>query len=205
MSTTSRNKEIPKAESFVARKKIPVAVQEDDEQTSATSSKAPTLSSTTPKVPSTTTNSNLERRTGLASPQRLRDNRPNRPEEQHWRYNPTPKPKVAIQGTSGGSASHFRDCPLQSTARQLDVNYDSGSNTFAEQDIPDPTEIITLRVQSVTPEGYSNLYYEVATIKSPYIMRLGADRNARYVTLTRSYTRLITPTPPPTQEPTADP
>ena len=37
----------------------------------------------------------------------------------------------------------------------------------------------------------------MATIKSPYVMRLGAIKNTRYVTMTKSYTRRITATESP--------
>ena len=35
---------------------------------------------------------------------------------------------------------------------------------------------------------------QVATIKSPYVMRLGAIKNTRFVTMTKSYTRRVTAT-----------
>lgn len=38
---------------------------------------------------------------------------------------------------------------------------------------------------------------QVATIKSPYVMRLGAIKNTRFVTMTKSYTRRMTTTEPP--------
>nr|CAG4649097.1 EOG090X017N [Scapholeberis mucronata]SVE93454.1 EOG090X017N [Scapholeberis mucronata] len=204
-----RAENLPKPESLVVKKPTPSVLDRE-------SSTAVVLKPTPPtKVSSTTTtvSSTLERRTGLASPSRLRESasRPNRNEEQRWRYNPTPKPKVAIQRTSGSNpGSRFRDrVPISSSthspsSRDESADYESDvpERQEPEPETPDPTEVITLRVQSVTPEGYSNLYYEVATIKSPYIMRLGAIRNTRFVTLTRSFTRLITPTPPPTSAPT---
>ncbi len=89
---------------------------------------------------------------------------------------------------------------MEDRTNQQNHETDSQQQQQQQQPAPveiDPTEVITLRVQTVTPEGYSNIYYEVATIKSPYIMRLGAIRNTRYVTLTRSFTRLFTTTPAP--------
>ena len=168
-----------------------------------------------PKSPSeapsaASTSGNIERRAGLASPPKVRDNAGSnntpRPIDQRWRYNPSPKPKVAIhRGSGSGTGSRFRDrAPATTSApivRDEDDPYGSYDESYQEAqpdhgDI-DPTEVITLRVQTTTPVGYSNFYYEVATIKSPYIMRLGAVRNTRYVTLTRTFTRLVTPTPAP--------
>ena len=197
---------LPKAESLVVKKPTPPVFDEEPIKKPTTVVLKPTPPTKSP----TTTTAGIERRTGLAAaPSRLRESsRPQRTEDQRWRYNPAAKPKVAIQRTSSGSGSRFRDRqPATSPARDEASDYDSDSNVAEQQpepELPDPTEVITLRVQSVTPEGYSNLYYEVATIKSPYIMRLGAIRNTRFVTLTRSFTRLITPTPPPTSAPSTD-
>nr|SVE76843.1 EOG090X017N [Daphnia lumholtzi]SVE77439.1 EOG090X017N [Daphnia lumholtzi]SVE78069.1 EOG090X017N [Daphnia lumholtzi]SVE78697.1 EOG090X017N [Daphnia lumholtzi] len=203
---TKADEELPKAESEEVVKKTPdVNVQEDSPSVVIHKSSP----SSVPK-PSTSPSGNLERRAGLASSLRIRDTtpRPQRPDEQRWRYSPTPKPKVSIQRTSNASGSRFRErVTNQNNQPSRDGEFEdhSGSNNnYQEPESPDPTEVITLRVQSVTPEGYSNIYYEIATVKSPYIMRLGAVRNTRYVTLTRSYTRLITPTPPPAVVATVD-
>nr|SVE75591.1 EOG090X017N [Daphnia hispanica] len=199
--------ELLEAEPEVAKRKIPeISVQEELPSIVINKPSPPSV----PKA-STSTNGNLERRAGLASSSRIRDTtpRPQRPDEQRWRYSPTPKPKVSIQRTSNASGSRFRERVVnQSNQPPRDSEFEdhsgSSNNYNQEPESPDPTEVITLRVQSVTPEGYSNLYYEIATVKSPYIMRLGAVRNTRFVTLTRSYTRLITPTPPPAVIATVD-
>nr|SVE73392.1 EOG090X017N [Daphnia atkinsoni] len=203
---TLTEQESPKAEPEIAKRKIEeVTVREELPSVVIDKSSSPSL----PK-PSTSTNGNLERRAGLASSPRIRDTtpRPQRPDEQRWRYSPTPKPKVSIQRTSNASGSRFRErLANQNNQPPRDSEFEDHSdsiNNSQEPESPDPTEVITLRVQSVTPEGYSNLYYEIATVKSPYIMRLGAVRNTRFVTLTRSYTRLITPTPPPAVIATVD-
>nr|CAG4639792.1 EOG090X017N [Daphnia pulex]SVE84707.1 EOG090X017N [Daphnia pulex] len=201
--TTKPEEELPKAEPQVSRQNIPTVSIQEEVTPPAVQHKS---HSSPPVVPRPSNSLNLERRAGLASSPRLRDAtpRPQRPDEQRWRYSPTPKPKVAIQRTSNASGSRFRERlanPGSNSQPSRDSEAEelssSVSQNYQEPESPDPTEVITLRVQSVTPEGYSNLYYEIATIKSPYIMRLGAVRNTRFVTLTRSYTRLITPTPPP--------
>nr|CAG4646043.1 EOG090X017N [Macrothrix elegans] len=183
--------------------------EEDAEEDKVTIKPSPITKQPTVVTTSSSLSSNLERRAGLASSSKVRDSstaRPLRTEEQRWRYNPTPKPKVPIQ-RNGGSGGRFRVTTPNTPPKEIDDDANSGASyNEPESDLPDPTEVITLRVHTVTPEGYSNLYYEVATIKSPYIMRLGAVRNTRYVTLTRSFTRLITPTPPPAPiTATADP
>nr|SVE74021.1 EOG090X017N [Daphnia barbata] len=203
---TKVEEELPKAEPQVAiRKTAEISVQEDSSSAVIHKSSPPSVAK-----PSAAPIGNLERRAGLASSSRIRETtpRPQRPEEQRWRYSPTPKPKVSIQRTSNAQGSRFRDrLANQSHQPSRDSEFEDhsgSSNNYQEPETPDPTEVITLRVQSVTPEGYSNIFYEIATIKSPYIMRLGAVRNTRFVTLTRSYTRLITPTPPPAIMATVD-
>lgn len=198
VNTAPKNDEAKAAPLVSNAQAAPPLSIEDDDSTSAvvlrpTLKISPTTVASTTKQP-TTPSSNIERRAGLASNSKLRDSRPQRPDDQRWRYNPTPKQKVNIHRTSSGSGSRFRDRTTTQPPREADYDYQAGP---VEPDVPDPTEVITLRVQSVTPAGYSNLFYEVATVKSPYIMRLGAVRNTRFVTLTRSYTRLITPTPTP--------
>nr|CAG4641464.1 EOG090X017N [Eurycercus lamellatus] len=206
--------ELPEPEQQVSKKRAPV-IETSDEETQAvvlkpsfrlnpSATSSPTTSNNKNQV-----NGNLERRAGLAPTSRFGNNNASpqraRTEEQRWRYSPSAKPKVAIQRTSGGSGSRFRDRvttsapPAPKDESQQDQEEDAPPITSHSNSEPDiePTEVITLRVQTVTPEGYSNLYYEVATIKSPYIMRLGAIRNTRYVTLTKSFTRLFTTTPAP--------
>lgn len=192
---------LPAPEQLIPRKK-PQSAPLEDEAPAAVVLKP---SFRVPASTSQSTPNNVERRTGLASASRFSGSangatspRP-RTEDQRWRYSPSAKPKVAIQRT-GGAAGRQR-------ATTPSPQYESDSEEGEQQSPPapqpapepeiDPTEVITLRVHTVTPEGYSNIYYEVATIKSPYIMRLGAIRNTRYVTLTRSFTRLFTTTPAP--------
>nr|CAG4638253.1 EOG090X017N [Cyclestheria hislopi] len=176
-------------------------------------SKKPSINpSTTARQLSTYTalqNSNkgqFERRTGVASSlrQRIQENsnpvtpRPFRRDGTRWRYSPSPKPKVPII-----RPDHHR--PTNIPPAEDNHGFQSNSETDSSQGSRDedieiePTEVKTLRVQTITPTGYKNLYYELATVKSPYVMRLGSVRNTRYVTMTRTLTRLVTPTPPPVE------
>ena len=161
---------------------------------------------------SLTSNNPIERRAGLASPPRVRVNensnsgitpRPLR-RDNRWRYTPQPKPIVPILRTEqrpgfGGSNVEER--------RPFISNDSEGSPGSREEESPEiePTEVKTLRVHTVTPEGFSNIYYEVATIKSPYDMRLGSIRNTRYVTMTKTHTRRVAQTQAPAEIPEEEP
>lgn len=52
-------------------------------------------------------------------------------------------------------------------------------------------------MHTVTPQGISDYVLEVATIQAPYVIRLGAVRNTRFITTTKTKTRLVTRTPEP--------
>nr|CAG4640634.1 EOG090X017N [Eulimnadia texana] len=142
----------------------------------------------------------LERRAGTPFRQRTdEESGPVRPfrRDNRWRYSPSPKPKVNIRTENRPTIESSLRSTTQKTGNG-DYEYTAGQNVRDEdlQDI-EPTEVTTLRVHTVTPAGYSNINYEVATIKSPYIMRLGSVKTKRFVTLTKTFTRLITPTPSP--------
>jgi len=91
---------LPAPEQLIGRKKpAPAVLQEEESVSSAVVLKPSYRLGTTPSPPSLPKNP-VERRTGLASS----SPRPQRTEEQRWRYNPSAKPKVAIQRTgSNGS------------------------------------------------------------------------------------------------------
>lgn len=154
-----------------------------------------------------TPQSNMERRAGLASTSRPRatenaaavlGTRPPR-RENRWRYTPPAKPKVDIlrqeqQSRPGIHSQHNHD---NSQFQSFAGDHSDHSPVRKDEEDIDPTEVRTLRVQTTTVSGYSNFYYELATIKSPYVMRLGTVRNTRYVTLTKTFTRRITQTAAP--------
>lgn len=171
----------------------PTSLQHQDVSTASASTTSSAPASTTSRVfgkQSASGSASLDRRIGLASSSRTTP-RPGRNDDNRWRYNPSPKPKVSIlrqdqQRVSSASGGNRFRTTTSATPRDADSGRNSAESDATltppaprEESEPevDPTEVITLRVQTVTPEGYSNWFYEVATIKSPYVMRLGAIKN----------------------------
>lgn len=63
-------------------------------------------------------------------------------------------------------------------------------------DKPPPVE--TLKVEISTPADFSDTYYEIATIKSPYTFQVGTVRNTRFITVTSTFQKVLEPEPSPT-------
>nr|CAG4643725.1 EOG090X017N [Lepidurus arcticus] len=115
-----------------------------------------------------------------------------------WRYTPSPKPRVPIvkQQPERRPTPVYEDDPYETSTVPAYSQTDQKDDEELQE--IEPFEIKTLRVQTVTPEGYKgNLYFEIATIKSPYVMRVGTVKNTRYITMTKTFTRAVTPTPAP--------
>lgn len=50
-------------------------------------------------------------------------------------------------------------------------------------------------LQISTPADFSDTYYEIATIKSPYTFQVGTVRNTRFITVTSTFQKIIEPEP----------
>lgn len=63
----------------------------------------------------------------------------------------------------------------------------------------------TIKVSISTPPDFSDLYYEIATIKSPYIFQAGTVKNTRYITVTSTIEKTLHSIEPtlPVLQPTA--
>lgn len=55
--------------------------------------------------------------------------------------------------------------------------------------------IETIKVEISTPADFSDTYYEIATIKSPYTFQVGANKNTRYITVTSTFEKTLDPEP----------
>jgi hypothetical protein len=137
-----------------------------------------------------------------------------------WQYKTTPKPRVTIRKHGNNeiakeSLEQLAATPptdgavgndiLQSRV-DLDVDLDgSGSvngdvlddeetgagNNKIERKLP----IETIKVEISTPADFSDTYYEIATIKSPYTFQVGANKNTRYITVTSTFEKTLDPEP----------
>lgn len=140
-----------------------------------------------------------------------------------WQYKTTPKPRVTIRKHAGSTNEIAKDSLEQLAATpptdgaigndipqsrvDLDVDLDgsgsvngdvlddeaTGANDNKLQDRKLPIE--TIKVEISTPADFSDTYYEIATIKSPYTFQVGANKNTRYITVTSTFEKTLDPEP----------
>ena len=93
-----------------------------------------------------------------------------------WTYKPPPKPKPVLRKheveqnevstpltTSNSESDEY-------AANRREDNDDLENSSSDEASKPEPTiPVSTLKVQISTPADFSDTYYEIATIKSPYM------------------------------------
>ncbi|KAK7074523.1 hypothetical protein SK128_024526 [Halocaridina rubra] len=122
-------------------------------------------------------------------PGQLRQARPGN----RWRLNTSARPKVSINRRPINAANKIED--LQA------VEESSPEPSYLpESDIPgaNAAQEETLRIVTSTPaDGATDVYYEVATIRSLHTFRVGTTKNTRYVTFTKTFSHNIDPTPSP--------
>lgn len=135
-----------------------------------------------------------------------------------WQYKTTPKPRVTIRKNANNEITKEADLPVVTPSTDVngndianshsrvdtDVDLDgSGSvngdvldhedtrNNVIERKLP----VETIKVEISTPADFSDTYYEIATIKSPYTFQVGANKNTRYITVTSTFEKTLEPEP----------
>ncbi|KAH9641864.1 hypothetical protein HF086_011614 [Spodoptera exigua] len=131
-----------------------------------------------------------------------------------WQYKTSPKPKVTIrklnaddeQPTTPNSNPLLDDTQSNDISPQARSDNDlelsgsqSGPGTLLENDTEDnsiekPPPVETLKVEISTPADFRDVYYEIATIKSPYTFQVGRVKNTRIITVTSTIEKRIEPT-----------
>lgn len=109
-----------------------------------------------------------------------------------WQYKTSPKPKVTIRKqnedeskdstTPNGLADSIQSNELNTpNSRSDDVDGLIGSESIAtlvddenstDNKIDNPYPLETLKVEISTPPDFKDIYYEIATIKSPYTFQV---------------------------------
>lgn len=138
-----------------------------------------------------------------------------------WQYKTTPKPRVTIRKTSGGneitkdSLEQLAATPPTDAAvgndilqSRVDLDVDLDGSGSVNGDVLDDEQtgandnkinrklpIETIKVEISTPADFSDTYYEIATIKSPYTFQVGANKNTRYITVTSTFEKTLDPEP----------
>ncbi|KAG8225988.1 hypothetical protein J437_LFUL003047 [Ladona fulva] len=138
-----------------------------------------------------------------------------------WQYKTSPKPRISIRRQSEEELGSAQDLNLTAAAaagyeeddeevpgavKKVVTVVTSGGGEEREDDdeLPQPTspsEIATtavpteetINVEISTPADFSNLYYEIATIKSPYTFQVGTVKNTRFITVTSTHARNLEP------------
>ncbi|CAH2237270.1 flocculation protein FLO11 isoform X2 [Pararge aegeria] len=128
-----------------------------------------------------------------------------------WQYKTSPKPKVTIRKSNSDDEQQttpslnplFDDSPSNELQARSDNDLEqsgsqSGPGTLVENDTDDtlekPPPVETLKVEISTPADFRDVYYEIATLKSPYTFQVGRVKNTRIITVTTTIEKRIEPT-----------
>lgn len=131
-----------------------------------------------------------------------------------WQYKTTPKPRVTIRKSNDDeqqkekneatpSGVEYLNDAVTPQARSDEIDGLVGSESVAsiindesstENKIDTPFPLETIKVEISTPPDFKDVYYEIATIKSPYTFQVGSVKNTRYITVTSTYERVLEPT-----------
>ncbi|XP_037967913.2 uncharacterized protein LOC105387187 isoform X1 [Plutella xylostella] len=136
-----------------------------------------------------------------------------------WQYKTSPKPKVTIRKMKDDDETSTTPSinPLLDDPQSNDITLQSRSdndlelsgshsgpgslleNDTDENSIEKSPPVETLRVEISTPADFKDVYYEIATIRSPYTFQVGRVKNTRIITVTSTIKKSIEPTVTPTQ------
>ncbi|CAK1578614.1 unnamed protein product [Parnassius mnemosyne] len=128
-----------------------------------------------------------------------------------WQYKTSPKPKVTIRKTSGEDeqATTPNSNPLLDDPQYNDISpqgrsdndlelssSQNGPGTLFENETEDnsiekPPPVETIKVEISTPADFRDVYYEIATLKSPYTFQVGRVKNTRIITVTTTIEKRI--------------
>ncbi|XP_045487816.1 uncharacterized protein LOC111001722 isoform X1 [Pieris rapae] len=130
-----------------------------------------------------------------------------------WQYKTSPKPKVTIRKMSGDEEPTtpntnplFDDVqtndvtPLARSDNDLELSgSQTGPGTLLDNESDDnsiekPPPVETIKVEISTPADFRDVYYEIATLKSPYTFQVGRVKNTRIITVTSTIEKRIEPT-----------
>lgn len=131
-----------------------------------------------------------------------------------WQYKTSPKPKVTIrkitgddeQQTTPNPKSLIDDTQYNDISPQARSDNDlelsgsqSGPGTLLENDDADNSieklpPVETIKVEISTPADFRDVYYEIATIRTPYTFQVGRVKNTRIITVTSTIEKRIEPT-----------
>uniref|UniRef100_A0A0A1XH58 Uncharacterized protein n=1 Tax=Zeugodacus cucurbitae TaxID=28588 RepID=A0A0A1XH58_ZEUCU len=127
-----------------------------------------------------------------------------------WQYTTTPKPRVAIrkgqEGNTTKSVDAFAGNPsLNVISDNGDLESSGSQNGAVVNNIDQGGNyqhlVETLNVEISTPADFKDTYYELATIKTPYAFQVGGLKKTRFITVTSTIEKTLTPDPTEVQIP----
>lgn len=128
-----------------------------------------------------------------------------------WQYKTTPKPRVSIRKSTGQTEQDETKLPVinerpddtvpgedNDLSSAPSVNGDVLKHDEIGNHVDKPPPVETLKVEISTPADFSDTYFEIATIKTPYIFQAGTVKNTRFITITSTFQKILEPEPSPT-------
>lgn len=79
----------------------------------------------------------------------------------------------------------------ESIASIIDDESATANKLEANPVAPVAFPVETIKVEISTPSDFGDIYYEIATIKSPYTFQVGSVKNTRYVTVTSTFEKSL--------------
>ncbi|XP_050435964.1 uncharacterized protein LOC126842826 [Adelges cooleyi] len=124
-----------------------------------------------------------------------------------WEYKTSPKPRVTIrriddlrhnqENNTTPLTPHFPDVQVDNGDQALAgsgllpaLQHDDDNDVLIQEVAPSATAE-TIRVEISTPAEFKDIYYEIATIKSPYSFQVGSVKNTRFITVTSTYQKSL--------------
>ncbi|CAD7012413.1 probable serine/threonine-protein kinase nek3 [Ceratitis capitata] len=127
-----------------------------------------------------------------------------------WQYTTTPKPRVAIRKNPEGNTTKSLDAfggnpSLNLISENGDLESSGSQNGAVVNNIDQGGNyqhlVETLNVEISTPADFKDTYYELATIKTPYAFQVGGLKKTRFITVTSTIEKTLTPDPTEVQIP----
>ncbi|XP_068082979.1 uncharacterized protein [Anabrus simplex] len=123
-----------------------------------------------------------------------------------WQYKTTPKPRISIRRQSEDEAETTQEPPqpqytpddseneqLAPEVEEIPVQVAPSEKEVDAQPVVEET----IKVEISTPADFKDVYYEIATIKSPYTFQVGTVKNTRYITVTSTFEKNLESTETP--------
>lgn len=147
---------------------------------------------------------NLEQISSLGQNTLKLNRRPGR-----WQYKSAPKPKVNIRKATSSNTTRNATATdiLNETVLESDDKYQiqkpnnlgrdleavgSQNTVVADNDELKPKNFVrTLNVEISTPSNFDDTYYEIATIKSPFVFQAGLVKKTRFLTITSTIEKTL--------------